>query len=335
MEKINIEDYIVNNSYTRDEIMASFKVSGQGGMMRSHATNTLVLISNRTKLYKDHWHEGIMRYTGMGQIGDQDLNFAQNKTLLESNENGVTVHFFEILNDSKKRKYIYKGIVKLEGKPFIEKQLDANNNYRQVWIFPLRAESEEIFIEEITEIDSAASTIILDALEKEDIKIKDIILIETNRPEGNNKPTYKRRKIRGSKTDFLQKAKKDIAVGLRGEELVVHYEKANLEMLGLNELAKKVRWVSKESDDYGFDVLSYDKDGLEKFIEVKTTTIDKDTHPFDISSNEITTSYKYKNQYWIYRIYDVIGEEPKFFKSNGIITEQFELVPTSFKAYLK
>lgn len=335
MEKINIKDYIVNNSYTRDEIMASFKVSGQGGMMRSHATNTLVLISNHAKLYQDHWHEGIMRYTGMGQVGDQDLYFAQNKTLLKSNENGVNVHFFEILNDSKKRKYIYKGRVKLDGKPFTEKQLDANNNYRQVWIFPLRAESEEIFIDEITEIDSSASIIIQNALEKEDINIEDIILIETSRPEGSNKPTYKRRQIRGSKTDFLKKAKRDAAVGLRGEELVVHYEKTMLQEYGQHDLAEKVKWVSKESDDYGFDVISYDKNGLEKYIEVKTTTINNDTYPFDISSNEVTTSHKYKDQYWIYRIYNVVGEEPKFFKSNGIITEQFELVPTSFKAYFK
>lgn len=338
METINIKDYIIGDSYTRDEIMASFKVSGQGGMMRSHATNTLVLISNHSKsLYDDHWYGGVMRYTGMGQIGNQNLYHAQNKTLLESNKNGITVHFFEIFKDTIKRKYVYKGIVKLVGSPFTEKQLDAANNYRLAWIFPIRAIQgpEMEFIDEIFEIDSAASTIIHDALENEGINIDDITLIETNRPNGSNKPKSRRQSIKGRKTDYLQKAKRDAAIGLRGEELVVYYEKATLEELGLNDLAQKVKWVAKEADDYGYDVLSYDKNGLEKYIEVKTTTLNKDTHPFDISVNEVIASDNYNDQYWLYRIYNVEGKEAKFYKTNGSLSEQFELVPTSYKAYFK
>lgn len=269
MGRINIKDYIVGHKYTREEIIVSFKVSGQSGMMRSHSTNTLVLISNRSKaLYSNEWHGGIMHYTGMGTTGDQSLSFGQNKTLLESNINGVTVHFFEIFENTLKRKYVYVGIVKLIGKPFIAKQPDANKEVRNVWIFPLRAIEgpETKFIDEIFEIDTAASVIIHDALESEGINLDEVSLIETIRPEGSNKPTYKRQSISGRKTDFLQKSKRDAAIGLRGEELVVLYEKNHLKDLGLDDLASQVKWVAKEADGYGYDVLSFDEDGLEKYI---------------------------------------------------------------------
>lgn len=338
MEIITIKEYIVGNMYTRKEIMVSFKVSGQAGMMRSLATNTLVLISNHSKsLYSDDWIGGIMHYTGMGRIGDQDLHYAQNRTLLESNKNDITVHFFEIFDDKIQRKYVYAGIVKLVGKPFLDRQPDSNNNDREVWIFPIRAlqgKNMEI-VQEVFEIDEMTSSIIHNVFEEEGIDQGEVILVETTLPVGSNKPRYKRQSVKGKKTDFLQKSKRDAAIGLRGEELVVLYEKNHLNELGLPDLAKQVKWVAKEADGYGFDVLSFDEDGIEKYIEVKTTTIDKDTHPFDISSNEVTTSNTYKDRYWIYRIYNVEGNEPKFYKTSGSISEQFDLVPSSYKAYFK
>ncbi|MDQ7864887.1 hypothetical protein RCO48_38610 [Peribacillus frigoritolerans] len=61
---------IINNN----EIADIFKCSNQGGMRRAHATNTLVIISDHTKLYDDHWEGDIFHYTGMGKKGDQKLN---------------------------------------------------------------------------------------------------------------------------------------------------------------------------------------------------------------------------------------------------------------------
>ncbi|WP_222102844.1 restriction endonuclease [Lysinibacillus sp. BW-2-10] len=42
-------------------------------MRRSHKTNTLVLISDRTNIYEDKMTGDIYHYTGMGQVGDQEL----------------------------------------------------------------------------------------------------------------------------------------------------------------------------------------------------------------------------------------------------------------------
>ena len=119
----------------------AFKVGNMGGMRRSKATGTLVLISDNTKgLYNDTWHEGILRYTGMGKIGDQTLEGNQNKTLAESNTNGIEVHLFEV---DEPGKYSYSGVVELAGEPYQEEQPDDNGKPRKVWMFPLRKEKKK------------------------------------------------------------------------------------------------------------------------------------------------------------------------------------------------
>jgi 5-methylcytosine-specific restriction protein A len=124
----------IGKELNNDELQQIFKCSPQGGMRRSRKTNTLVIVSNLIKsIYKDRYDEGesILYYTGMGTVGDQSLLFAQNKTLAESNGNGVSIHWFEVLKD---RVYTYKGVVNLIADPYIEAQPDANNNLRQVYV---------------------------------------------------------------------------------------------------------------------------------------------------------------------------------------------------------
>ena len=75
---------------SHSDIIAEFKCRNMGGMRRSKGTNSLVIISDHTKgLYEDKWYGDVLHYTGMGKNGDQDLNFRQNKTLAESDRNGV------------------------------------------------------------------------------------------------------------------------------------------------------------------------------------------------------------------------------------------------------
>lgn len=112
-----------------------FGCSPQGGMRRSLKTNTLVIISNHVEsIYEDRWIGDELHYTGMGQLGDQELK-SQNKTLAESHTNGVSVHLFEVFTD---KEYIYQGPVTLISDPYQKVQPDANKQDRTVWIFPLK-----------------------------------------------------------------------------------------------------------------------------------------------------------------------------------------------------
>jgi 5-methylcytosine-specific restriction enzyme A len=105
------------------------------GMRRSLETNTLVLVSDHTKLYEDRWEGNIFHYTGMGKKGDQSLSFHQNKTLAESDTNGVDVYLFEVLRPNE---YIFMGQVELAGEPYQEEQFDEDKKLRKVWVFPLK-----------------------------------------------------------------------------------------------------------------------------------------------------------------------------------------------------
>lgn len=84
-----IGDLIKGMEISHSELMSIFKCANNGGMRRSHQTNSLVLItdlfSDKNNPYKDMTKDGIIHYTGMGQRGDQSFDFMQNKTLYHSN----------------------------------------------------------------------------------------------------------------------------------------------------------------------------------------------------------------------------------------------------------
>jgi len=128
-------------SISNRELIEIFKVGSEGGMRRSHATNSLVIISDHTKsLYEDKWVDDILHYTGMGTEGDQEIDNAQNRTLSESRFNGVNNYLFEVF---RRGEYIYQGTIELAGSPYDGRQLDANKNLRRVIIFPLKLKSSE------------------------------------------------------------------------------------------------------------------------------------------------------------------------------------------------
>lgn len=133
---------------THDALTQAFKCGNMGGMRRSKATNSLVIISDHTKgLYEDKWYRDVLHYTGMGKSGDQSLSFMQNKTLAECNYNSVDVHLFEVLAASQ---YIYRGKVTLASSPYQEVQSGEDGLPRKVWMFPLQPMQGVQAIDEIT-----------------------------------------------------------------------------------------------------------------------------------------------------------------------------------------
>jgi hypothetical protein len=124
---------------TNEEISSRFAVGNMGGMRRSTVRNLLVIISDAFKgLYVDRWDGDILDYTGMGPMGPQSLDYAQNRTLAESISTGIPVHLLEA-HDSERYTYIDK--VVLAGQPYQEIQVDEKGNPRDVWMFPLSLEA--------------------------------------------------------------------------------------------------------------------------------------------------------------------------------------------------
>lgn len=178
---ITISDFKVNGTYTNKDIVTAFRCSPQGGMRRAIKTNTLVLFVLHNKpLYEDKWDGDILNYTGMGQRGDQSQYSAQNRTLLESNENGITVHLFESYKD---KEYRYDGIVKLVGDIFFDDEPDIDGNMRKVVKFPLKKISTDEIVVDIDDINESN-----EQKEKELKKYSDIEIKKLAKQAGKKNP---------------------------------------------------------------------------------------------------------------------------------------------------
>ena len=103
--------------------------------------------------------------------------------------------------------------------------------------------------------------------------------------------------------DYIETNKANKTLGVEGELFVLEYEKECVKKYNLP-LAKCVRHISvDEGDGLGYDILSYDSQGNEIYIEVKTTEGGEKTS-FYITANELLKSEQEKEKYFLYRVYN-------------------------------
>jgi hypothetical protein len=134
-----------------------------------------------------------------------------------------------------------------------------------------------------------------------------------------------------SRVDYVAREARNRALGLAGEELVVAFERDRLERAGQGNRASLVDHYSQtHGDGAGFDVLSFEADGRERFIEVKTTSFAKSA-PFYISRNEVGFSDEHPDQYRLYRLFE-FRDVPKMFEVRGRMSDRLSLHPVSFLA---
>ena len=133
------------------------------------------------------------------------------------------------------------------------------------------------------------------------------------------------------KRDYLERKAQNQSLGLAGEEFIVKFEHWRLIALGQPRLADKVDHVSQsKGDGLGYDVLSFDGDGKERFIEVKTTTFGRDT-PFFVSRGELALSSGAKEQFHLYRLFE-FRKAPRLFDLRGALDQHCVLDPITYRA---
>ena len=120
------------------------------------------------------------------------------------------------------------------------------------------------------------------------------------RHEVSRKNSYRSRE-----TDYerINRNKKDI--GNRGEDAILKNEINKLKNLGLNELAEQV--CICDNDALGYDINSFDENGNEIHIEVKTNSNNKSYLDFYITDNELKHLIEEDN-YYIYYLYNIKGK---------------------------
>ncbi len=144
------------------------------------------------------------------------------------------------------------------------------------------------------------------------------------------KPVYTTRQV--AKRNYLEEEQRNRSIGEQGEQLVYDYEVWRLQNSKHPELAKEVQWVSKVDDSAGFDILSKDTDGQDRYIEVKTTTLGKKT-PFFFSQNENTFSIEHAEQFYLYRVFD-LRKNPRLFMKQGSFESFCRVEVSGYKGWV-
>ncbi len=120
-------------------------------------------------------------------------------------------------------------------------------------------------------------------------------------------------------------------LGEAGERYLYVAEQNRLSSAGRDDLAGKVRWVSKEDGDgAGYDILSYTRNGDRRLLEVKTTN-GPATTPFWISRNELDVSEENRDVYRIARLYQ-FSRVPEAYKLKPPLADHLHLRAAEYYA---
>ena len=139
--------------------------------------------------------------------------------------------------------------------------------------------------------------------------------------------------------DYEKEARKYKKLGDRGEYIVYQAEVSRLmKELSITEAkAKKlIKWVSRESDSYGYDIQSVNKDKTPRYIEVKATRGKAGSMDFYYTENEYETAKKYVENYYIYVVYEILTAHPKIWmiKNPFIDGDGINMRPVKYKVEL-
>lgn len=131
--------------------------------------------------------------------------------------------------------------------------------------------------------------------------------------------------------NYLEREAANASLGRAGELFVLEFERARLLAAGRDGLLERVEHVAEtQGDGVGFDVRSFEEDGSDRLIEVKTTAYGKET-PFFVSRNEIFVSRRRSGVFALYRVFD-FRRNPRLFALPGAIDSTCRLEAVQFSA---
>lgn len=131
--------------------------------------------------------------------------------------------------------------------------------------------------------------------------------------------------------NYLEAEARNRSLGRAGEELILRFEYERLWRAGEKKLADRIEYVAEtRGDNLGYDIQSFEIDGRDRLIEVKTTRFGALT-PFFASRNEVSVSDDRQTEYQLYRLFK-FSEQPKLFVLSGSLHQTCNLEPIQFSA---
>lgn len=157
--------------------------------------------------------------------------------------------------------------------------------------------------------------------------------VREKRPPGvYERPTSSNRPRLG--INYLERESKNASLGAAGETFVLEMEHRRLWEAGMRSLADRIEHVSvTRGDGLGYDIESFETDGAERLIEVKTTSFGVMT-PFYASRREVLVSEERAQAFHLYRLFK-FRDQPKMFVLDGALTEHCILDPVQYQAMLR
>ena len=123
--------------------------------------------------------------------------------------------------------------------------------------------------------------------------------------------------------NYEERSRRAKILGNIGEDLILQSER---QRISSGKYRHKLSDVIKVKDSYGFDIRSFDDEGYEIFIEVKTTSKGID-EPFYMTKNEKIVSENNMAKYYIYRIFDLdITKTPVEYKLKTFCAGKDQLI---------
>ena len=149
---------------------------------------------------------------------------------------------------------------------------------------------------------------------------------------GTRRAIYERRGVPTvlHQINYLERESRNRSLGLAGELFVVKVEHQRLWEAGRRRLAERIEHVSAtKGDGYGYDIISFEPDGRERVIEVKTTAFGSLT-PFFASAKEVAVSDE-QSGFQLYRVFK-FRDAPQIFRLPGSLRQSCALAPVQFRA---
>lgn len=164
--------------------------------------------------------------------------------------------------------------------------------------------------------------------------VDDLLARMEDPPLAKEPPTRRTRDAREprpAKVNFLALEAANASLGRAGEEFVVNFERARLIHAGKGKLADRVEHVAlTKGDGLGFDVQSFEENGGDRLIEVKTTAYGKFI-PFFVTRNELDVSREQAESYQLYRLFH-FRRDPRLFSLPGALDQSCDLDPAIYTA---
>ena len=200
------------------------------------------------------------------------------------------------------------------------KYKNYNIKYEKYRFIKLLQRAQDAVLNESNTTVESVETIVSQTAEEIELNIADSPTI-TSKSKSNSNKVRTKEDINYSEQQAISQK-----IGDRGEELVLRNEIEKIKQWGLpDEILSKVRRVSLESDDYGFDILSFDKDGNERYLEVKTTKTNGKNFSFILTRNEFEHAKTYGSRYSFVIVFDILCNPRIWYMGNPFVAEPYKV----------